>query len=75
MALILVVVVPESISLPVLQHRNCNFHVKYGMSHIGTTHVPSLYLTMSATIQYTEITKITYSIDAKTEPHEGRNTM
>ena len=43
------------------------------MCHIETTHVPSLHLTMSATIQYIQKTKITSSIDAKTEPHEGRN--
>ena len=36
----------------VLQHQIFNFHIKYGMSHIETTHVPSLHLTMSATIQY-----------------------
>ena len=36
----------------VLQHQICNFHIKYGMSHIETTYVPSLHLIMSATIQY-----------------------
>ena len=51
-ALIFVEVVPESVSLPVLQHKIWNFYIKYGMSHIETTHVPSLHLTMSATIHY-----------------------
>ena len=46
-ALIFVEVVPESVSLPVLQHKICNFQIKYGMSHIKTTHVPSLHLTMT----------------------------
>ena len=67
-------VVPESVSLPVLLHKICNFHIKYGMSRIGTTHVPSLHLTMSATIYYIQgLIKITSSIDAKIETHEGRN--
>ena len=52
MALSLLEVVPESISLSVLQHQICNFHIKHGMSHMETTHVPSLHLTMTATIQY-----------------------
>ena len=50
MALISVEVVPESVALPVLQHKIWNFHIKYGMSHIETIHVPSLHLTMSAII-------------------------
>ena len=41
------------------------------MSHIETTHVASLHVSHYPV--YTEITKITSSIDAKTEPHEGRN--
>ena len=75
MSLIFMEVVPESVSLPVLQHQICNSHIKYEISHIETTHVPSLHLTMSASIYpiYAEITTITSSIDAKTEPHEGRN--
>ena len=70
-------VVPETVSLrTVLQHQICNFHIKYGMSHIETTRVPSLHLTMSATIQCIQrLLKITSSIDAKTEPHKGRNMV
>ena len=78
MSLIFMQVMPETVSLPVLPHQICNFHIKYGMSHINTTLVPSLHLSMSATFQYrvyTEITKITSSIDAKTEPHEDRNMV
>ena len=52
MALIFMEVVPEGVSLPVLQHQIGNIHIKYGMSQIETTHVPSLHLTMSATIHY-----------------------
>ena len=52
MPLIFMEVVPETVSFPVLQHQICNFHIKYGMSHIETTHVPSLHLSMSATFQY-----------------------
>ena len=74
MSFIFVEVVPESVSLPVLQHQICNFHIKYRMSHIETTHVPSLHLFMSATIQYIQrLLKTTSSTDAKTELHEGRN--
>ena len=32
--LILMEVVPESVSLPVLHHQICNFCIKHGMSHI-----------------------------------------
>ena len=36
----------------VLQRQICNFHIKYGMSHMETAQVASQHLTMSATIQY-----------------------
>ena len=61
MALIFATGVPESASLPVLQHQICNFRIKRRMSLIETTHVALLRLTMSATIHgiYPEITNIT----------------
>ena len=44
------------------------------MSHIKTIHVPfTTSYHVSHYPVYPEITKITSSIDAKTEPHEGRN--
>ena len=45
-----------------VSHRNysCAFTTSYHVSHFPV---------------YTEITKITSSIDAKTEPHEGRNMV
>ena len=77
MALIFVEVVPESVSLPVLQHQICNFQICnfqiWNVSHRNYSCAFTTSYHVSHYPVYPEITKITSAIDAKTEPHEGRN--
>ena len=61
--------VPESVSLPVLNHQICNFHIKNVMSCMPCLDVLCEPLSSQSD---PEITKITSSIDATTEPHVGR---
>ena len=44
-------VVPEMVSLPVLQHQMSKFHIKHGKFHKESTRIPSLAFSLSAAIQ------------------------
>ena len=63
---------PEMVSLSVLQHQMPKFHIKHGKFQIETIHIPSLHPSLSVPFEdfhhNPRITEINSLIDAKPAP-------